>query len=469
MLKPKWNFRSLGELHPAANVALKDAMFNERSKRWRKAAENYRRLFWLIDRKHLPNSYEPPSSYPMLLYELHYHLGVAYQHMGEDRRAVDQYTRAIAAVSVPKNGCMAGCLTNSCLMTPIYCRRAFAHTRSGNVERALADAEKAVVLDSRNPDVYCVRALVNSSQNEGESAICDLDKALSLNPEHTASLVVRDVINRPLAAKLMRESDSYTDVDTFNHPHIMEFYEKLLYTACVPHTITRVNLKPDKPDMRQLGTSHLCSGNQSHRSIRGDSSCPPAFRSGTPNIMGGNSASLKRRRDYSEAIRKSLLSLRPMSASEFFANRIQANSATARLHAIMDAPAQEQENVPTRRRPSTVPAEQYRSMKLIPEPEVTWVRQKGTSSKSCRSRTTDYDLLCLTRTTPEQTEGPRSTITTCNSSRNKFILETPSSYTIPVFQPVNVDAAPRMYYKPWKGDKLPVSDVKRRTPAPAFY
>ena len=37
-----------------------------------------------------------------------------------------------------QNGCLAGCLTNSCLMTPIYARRAFAHANLGKVYSQLS-------------------------------------------------------------------------------------------------------------------------------------------------------------------------------------------------------------------------------------------------------------------------------------------------------------------------------------------
>ena len=110
------------------------------------------------------------------MYESHYHLGVALQYMKEPRRAVTQFTKAIEAVEIPKvthhptntimylhdrtliilaflaqNGCMAGCMSNSCLMTPLYARRSYAYCQMDDLNKALVDAEKAVVLDNTNP------------------------------------------------------------------------------------------------------------------------------------------------------------------------------------------------------------------------------------------------------------------------------------------------------------------------------
>ncbi|KAI0236626.1 hypothetical protein LSAT2_012824 [Lamellibrachia satsuma] len=81
----------------------------------------------------LPPEVETPPSLSMLKFECHYHLGVALQYLGEHGRAVRQYTGAMSAVFSPKNGCVAGCHSNSCLMTPLYARRALAHTQTGKI------------------------------------------------------------------------------------------------------------------------------------------------------------------------------------------------------------------------------------------------------------------------------------------------------------------------------------------------
>ncbi|XP_066285812.1 uncharacterized protein [Branchiostoma lanceolatum] len=43
-----------------------------------------------------------------------------------------------------------------------------------------------------------------------------------------------------------------------------------------------------------------------------------------------------------------------------------------------------------------------------------------------------------------------------------------SAESIKVFEQVNLENMPRMYYKPWKGDKLPATETERRKTAPVF-
>lgn len=213
MDKLKWNFHSLEQLHYAVNSTLRYAMQNERCKRWSKVIETYNLLLWMIDLKNLPDDYEPPSMYNMLLYETYYHVGVAYQHVGDHRKASEAYTNAINTVSIPKNGCLAGCVINSCLMTPLYARRAFTYIRLGEKKSALKDAEKAVVLDSKNPDVYCIRALTKSSSDNEGAAIKDVELALKLKQGHMCSLMLRSALTKPLVrSDLLSLSCLYHDI-----------------------------------------------------------------------------------------------------------------------------------------------------------------------------------------------------------------------------------------------------------------
>jgi hypothetical protein len=70
---------------------------------------------------------------PLQLYEVHFHLGWALQQIGEDRKAVKHYSKSLDAIGTAKNGCAAGCFANSCLMTPVFARRAFAYGRLGKI------------------------------------------------------------------------------------------------------------------------------------------------------------------------------------------------------------------------------------------------------------------------------------------------------------------------------------------------
>ncbi|XP_013401103.1 uncharacterized protein LOC106166990 [Lingula anatina] len=226
-------FTNFEDLNKAANFKFKEAMMNERSKRWSK------------------------------LYELYYSLGWALQQVGEHTKAVKAYTKSINSVSIPKNGCLAGCHSNSCLMTPVHAKRAFAYAKSGDLKNALKDAEKTVVLDSRNPDVYCIRALVRNSRGEEVLALQDVIKALSLNSNHIASLIIRGTLQAPVilsdwpgseamapnkdhekAIKINPDSQNFLSVTSMEHPDVNRFYDRFLYSLNVPHTVNVINMMP---------------------------------------------------------------------------------------------------------------------------------------------------------------------------------------------------------------------------------
>ncbi|XP_035826623.1 uncharacterized protein LOC101845111 [Aplysia californica] len=313
-------------------------------------------------------------------------------------------------------------MTNSCMMTPLYSRRAFAYTQIGDLTSAMRDAESVVVLDNRNPDVYCIRALVRSSRNEEKQALQDLDFALGFSPDHVACLVVRGAITRPLAEKLNPDSQSYFNVDTFSHPHILDFYDRLLVTLLVPHTITEINLNPDKPSKKQIESNVELSRLESSSPTRaGSTERLEPFRCGTP-AGGDNVLAARRRHDYGEAVRKH--NARPKTAADYMAL-----------------------------------LEKQRKLKAASVP-------RALSARQCPSQTyCDVTGSALPATTDRTVSGRR----TKTASTKMFIFDIPTNYSIPVFQPVNVSEAPRMYYRPWRGDKLPVGDVPHPESALPFY
>ncbi|XP_025108480.1 uncharacterized protein LOC112572805 isoform X2 [Pomacea canaliculata] len=493
--KEKWSFQNMEEVNRAASCLLRVAMLNERSKRWTKVMESYKQLLWLVDKSHFPKDYEPPSSYAMLTYELHSHLAVALQRMGQHREAVNHLTSAIKVVSIPKGGCLAGCVTNSCLMTPVYARRAFAYARLGEVRNALRDAEKSVVLDSQNPDVYCIRALVRGSREEEALAIKDADFALKLNPSHLCALVIRGALSRTLdsedkkgkniyqlkAEKLNPESQTFNTVGDFHHPHILDFYDRYLFTLSVPHTMTEINLTPDKPSKQQMDlnpefysrcTSRASSRPTSHRSERAVSE---PFRCGAPSA-GHNMASARRRRDYGAAVRRFLA--KPQTAEEYIAslekerqkhNKPQPPPTPSLAPRHVSSPEVSSDT-------GVMTASSASSPSSLSKP----LKGMGTSQQSSLFSASHVTCSALSSSC---TEGPsqrtgvgadvctraQSGRSTRTCSTKTFVFQTPDNYTIPVFQPMNIKDAPRMYYRPWKGDKLPVADAPRPQTSPPFY
>ncbi|XP_052255211.1 uncharacterized protein LOC127860886 isoform X10 [Dreissena polymorpha] len=507
----EWNFATLHDLHVRANSVLRQAMLNERYKRWRKVVDLYNELLWLIDLAHFPEDYEPPSSYSMLLYELHYHLGVAYQHLGNHGNAVKEYSKTIEVVSISKNGCLAGCLTNSCLMTPIYTRRAFAHAKLGSYKLSLKDAEKAVVLDSQSPDVYCIRALVRSTFDDEILGLRDLETALRLDSDHVCAVMLKASFTKPLfadenkmsayeklrakAVRLCQEAETYLTCNSFTHSCILEFYDKFLFPLSVPHTITRIDLRPEKPSRKQLESSVQSAKNNSPQENGGDEleSKPEIFRCGTISNMVNNRMSLQRRTDYGNAIRKHMA--RPKTAKQFFdelekqrRKDIQSRRAQsaivrpgqrfARPLADSSAPdSREATRPPTGgpvqmrvlnstpffsdpcTRPFTAPARNRPPLESPVRPTPDKLAQgdfrETLDSSDCRQPRVKAQSADQHRVRP--------------SARKTIVIETPANYSIPIFQSTNIKNAPRMYYRPWSGDKLPVSERPVIKFAPKFY
>ncbi|XP_033745173.1 uncharacterized protein LOC117330794 isoform X2 [Pecten maximus] len=440
MVKRMWKFKSMEEVNTAVNMALKTTMFNERCRRWEKVIGGYRHLLWMIDRKHFPEDYEPPATIQMFMYEMYYHLAVAYQHVGKHKQAITELTNAIDIVSIPKNGCLAGCMTNSCLMTPIYARRAFAHAKSGGMVLAKKDAEKTVVLDSRNPDVYCIRALVHSANDNERHAKKDLELALNFNPTHNCTLMLLKALNMAEIIKHGADPNSYTNVNSFTHPCMVEFFDKMLFGLSLPHTVTQVDLTPDKPSKKSMENEAL-NRSQDSRPSSSRSQVEP-FRCGTPVTSEQNKSSLRRRKDYGAALRKHLA--RPETSADFFENFKKER----RLKAIQDDIQRRAASADARSRVQTS------SSKRSHEPRVP-----------AATKTTNFEpqVVKTDRNNKEKEELEGS------SKKNAFIMNMPTSYTIPVFQATNIKEAPRMYYKPWKGDKLPVAELIRRQATPVFY
>nr|XP_006822480.1 PREDICTED: uncharacterized protein LOC102802522 [Saccoglossus kowalevskii] len=240
-------------LQMKAQATLKEAIRNERSKRWEQVVKNYIDLLKLLSRKRFPDDWKSPGWYSLLMYETHYHLGLAFQRLDRHKRAVHHYTKSIDAISIPKNGCAAKCNSNSCLSTPVFAKRAFGNAKIGELKSSLKDAEKTVVLDSKNPDGFCIRALVHSTRGERKLALGDVDAALLLNPNHACALVIRGTLDKSameeasdhaggkqnyvhpdhLKACLVKpDAQNYLDVGDFKHPRILDFYDRSFAVAC---------------------------------------------------------------------------------------------------------------------------------------------------------------------------------------------------------------------------------------------
>ncbi|XP_035675809.1 uncharacterized protein LOC118415362 isoform X2 [Branchiostoma floridae] len=429
--------QKLLRIQEEAQITLKEAMRNERSKRWKRVVENYTHLLKLVSRRNLPEGYEPPASkHIMLLYESYYHLGLALQNLGRHREAIKQYTKAIKVVSIPKNGCLAGCHSNSCLMTPLFAKRAFAYAKCWDRKNALRDAEKAVVLDNVNPDVYCIRALAWMTFNEEKMAIQDLSTALKRNPRHACALILRGTIDRPMALEMNPHTNLYLDVKDFESPKIIDFYNRFLFSLNVPHTVSSISLVSEAHSRKQTHTTthhspqagpgmawstgsvpaatQLSSPDTPPMDTRGPTR--PPFRCGTPSRLQRSADSAVRRWQYGMAIRAHSI----QQAADPISGHIRALTGDRRsqsAHPLMAATIQ-------------------------PVQPTTAQRRVKTATPFTKGATPMATGLAVPSGASEE--------------------------TIKVFEQVNLDNMPRMYYKPWKGDKLPMTETERRKTAPVF-
>jgi len=136
--------------------------------------------------------------------KVHYYIGAAYTEMGEYRKAIVSYTRAIAldptmADAVRRRGdCQH-------ILVPVLSDDVDAY-----YDRALADYEAAIELE---PDVYTynVHGSVIASLGRVEEAIEEYSQAIAINPAYPESF-----FNRGYANKLVSNSEqAIADFETF--------------------------------------------------------------------------------------------------------------------------------------------------------------------------------------------------------------------------------------------------------------
>ncbi|XP_073506810.1 uncharacterized protein [Phyllobates terribilis] len=245
-------------LKQMAQLSLCTAISSERAKHWEKAIEHYKKLLKILNTIKISERGEVDAQFKQLLYETHYHLGIAFQNVNGHEDAVRQYTKALQASSIRKRNCAVGCTAGTCLHTPVLARRAFAFMKCGETRKSLRDAHAAVVSDRLNPDVYCIRALVWCTMKKAAEAIKDLNYGLRINPSHVCSLILRGNIKRYIgpennaslllnedqeqALQINHSSIRFLDVKDFNSSEISAFYNNLLWSLNVPHTVISVRL-----------------------------------------------------------------------------------------------------------------------------------------------------------------------------------------------------------------------------------
>ncbi|XP_070559510.1 uncharacterized protein [Ptychodera flava] len=459
-------------LQTRAQATLKEAMRNERSKRWQQVIGNYRQLLKLVARDRLPSDWAKPTWYNLLMYETHYHIGLALQRLGDHKTALKHYNKAIVAISIPKNGCEAKCNSNSCLHTPLFAKRAFAHAKMGDFRNAVKDSEKAVVLDSKNADVYCIRAMVHNTIGEKKKAVSDLNFALGLNSNHACALVLRGAIDKPMideiaenlagrrppklpadhlsACIIKPDAQNFLDVSDFNHPRILDFYDRFLFSLNVPHTVCDYHimlLPPQFWSVMATASNFVKCDYQTDKWAVDNPGGPGATR--TRQRIGETRYAVKPPMSSLTPRRKDSRSVRAfrVSAGSSYTETV---SATERRQAYDNAVRN------SRRRAKSAPPMRPMSPSVSTAPSDTASSHRAfttpTGSRQCRP--------VSAATSQAKTQLSYSTL---NINRRSLSPKKALSLAnIRVMEKVNIKYAPRMYIKPWLGDRIQPADKEEQ-------
>lgn len=526
----------LVKIQSEAEFYLRSAMMNERARRWNKVVDDYQTMLKLISRRNMPPGFTITDSYVLLLYESFYHLGGALQNLGKHRESIKAYTQSLKTVNIHKNGCLAGCNANSCFQTPVLAKRAFANAKVGDMKNAFSDIEKAVVLDTRNPDLYCIRALLWNTNKDTEKAVDDLSRALRYNPCHVCALLLRGSIDQPFritfnfleglslhnnakemkkdhlkAKQINPQAVRFLDIMDIHSPKIIDLWNRFLWSLNVPRNIVHAELMEGydsklaaqhtdaakgKPSLSRSTTPIIQVNGVPDPSFGEDEEnaaglprnrCPsPPFRCGTPTIYK-HASNARRRHSYGEALRTYSNVLKAAGFPDAAVHPRPQTAASTRSFrpcspspvppSVLTRPSSERLKQP---RPSVT----FSQPLLMPPNE----RKKGTVSappslvrpQSRRSSITPEpptarraSLAAVPTTTLSLSSDLGSRVIRTRQDIAIAKKRTASQHAhrvhgLRVFEPLNLDDAPRMYYKPWTGDKLPVVDVPRKQLAAAF-
>ncbi len=119
--------------------------------------------------------------------------GLIQEHLGEERRAQDNYSKAIRLEPT---------------LVEAHFRRGFGHLRAEEYERALHDESNVIELDSEYAMAYAVRGSARAALGDVQRAMSDLDKACSLAPRLPGPFLHRGLVER----KLDMHEEALTDI-----------------------------------------------------------------------------------------------------------------------------------------------------------------------------------------------------------------------------------------------------------------
>jgi tetratricopeptide (TPR) repeat protein len=127
-------------------------------------------------------------------------LGMALEALGDDAAAVENYQKAIALTEA-QNSKFASAHIN---MSAYY-------NRTGNPEKAMTFAQKALELDPKSDRAWFQKAKADESQGRLNDAVDSLNRAISFNPRASSYYYVLSGFYR----RLGRKEDSQKALEAF--------------------------------------------------------------------------------------------------------------------------------------------------------------------------------------------------------------------------------------------------------------
>jgi tetratricopeptide (TPR) repeat protein len=130
---------------------------------------------------------DPRNAFNMVL------LGNLLQTIGDTAGSIDAFSSAVAIRPD---------------LSIAFSSRALVHISAGNSTEALADADRALALGSRNADAMIARARAHLDLGNTAAAQADLDRAIELSPKHFRGYFHRSVMHDRLGDTTVRITDA---------------------------------------------------------------------------------------------------------------------------------------------------------------------------------------------------------------------------------------------------------------------
>ncbi|XP_067933343.1 uncharacterized protein [Watersipora subatra] len=353
----------------------------------------------------MPLSYIPTDPYRLMLCEAYYHLGWAYNHIGEHSLALVHYKSAIQVFKKTKAGSAVAARSVDWLVAPVLCKKAFSHALLGDYNRAVNDVTEASRMATENMDMLCLEVLIHNTFSEYDKAMKLLVKGLAMNKSHEACRMLRSWLkseghsphnDHPVNTELK-------GVTTLKHPGILEFIDRYLRTVSLPHTVEVIDLCPASSS-QEVGL--------------------PCQRM---------AARVEDKNNFDLSWKKHSLS----TVNPFKCGALPALFERDPVH-------EEEVHVDKHRRRdeySTTLREHARKMRFLSQEQFTNLLEKNQS----RHRLMEW------------------------KTKHKKHRKVGETITISAFKPIETQDVPRTYAKPWLGDRLQSAPLPVKHKQPIFY